>query len=299
VNPEFWRAFLPAMQKRAADEGIPNFYIFGESWIGDVAELAAQARASNFPQVLDFPLLFAINKVLAEGEAPQKIGGIVTSDIAYEGGAEAATRLPVFAGNHDFGRFAGELQRKRPNLTAEQQLAVVKLAHAILFFNRGVPVVYYGDEQGFAGDGGDQAARENMFPSRVESYNDNKLVGTGATTAQSNFDMKHPLYRAIGEMAHAYRNHPALRRSVAEVRRADGEKGGVGAIARNDGEREYLFVFNTSEKPAVANVETATGRRKWRSVMGDCPKKAAAPGVLQTRLPAFGFAVCLSENNSQ
>jgi glycosidase len=299
VNPEFWQAFLPAMKKRAADEGIPNFYIFGESWIGDVAELAAQARASKFEQVLDFPMLFAINKVLAEGEAPQKIGGIVTSDIAYDGGAEAATRLPVFAGNHDYGRFAGELQRKRPNLSANLQLAAVKLAHALLFFNRGVPVIYYGDEQGFAGDGGDQAARENMFPSKVDSYNDNTLVGTNATTAQSNFDVKHPLYRAIGDMARAYRKHPALRRSVAEVRRADGDKGGVGAIARKDGEREYIFVFNTSEKPVVANVETATGRREWQSVMGDCPKKSAAPGVLQTRLPAFGFAVCLSEKDSQ
>ena len=100
-------------------------------------------------------------------------------------------------------------------------------------------------------------------------------------------------------MARAYRKHPGLRRSVAEVRRADGEKGGVGAIARRDGDSEYVFVFNTGEKPAIANVETSTGRRQWRSVVGDCPKKSAAPGVLQTRLPAFGFAVCLSEKDSQ
>ena len=31
---------------------------------------------------------------------------------------------------------------------------------------RGVPTIYYGDEQGFVGDGGDQDAREDMFASQ-------------------------------------------------------------------------------------------------------------------------------------
>ena len=40
---------------------------------------------------------------------------------------------------------------------------------------RGVPTIYSGDEQGFAGDGNDQDAREDMFPSKVAVYNDNTL----------------------------------------------------------------------------------------------------------------------------
>ena len=32
-----------------------------------------------------------------------------------------------------------------------------------MYLTRGQPVVYYGDEQGFTGDGGDKDARQDMF----------------------------------------------------------------------------------------------------------------------------------------
>ena len=48
----------------------------------------------------------------------------------------------------------------------------------------GTPVIYYGDEQGFTGDGGDRDARQDMMPSLVPSYNDDGLIGTTATTAE-------------------------------------------------------------------------------------------------------------------
>jgi neopullulanase len=40
VNPEFWRAFNPAMIEHAKSLGIPNFYVFGEAFIVDPAGLA-------------------------------------------------------------------------------------------------------------------------------------------------------------------------------------------------------------------------------------------------------------------
>ena len=36
-----------------------------------------------------------------------------------------------------------------------------------MFLTRGQPVVYYGDEQGFTGAGGDKDARQDMFASRT------------------------------------------------------------------------------------------------------------------------------------
>ena len=37
-----------------------------------------------------------------------------------------------------------------------------------MFLTRGQPVVYYGDEQGFIGDGGgDKDARQDMFATQV------------------------------------------------------------------------------------------------------------------------------------
>ena len=40
-------------------------------------------------------------------------------------------------------------------------------------------------QQGFVSDGGDRLARENMFLSQTDLYNDNDLIGTDATTATS------------------------------------------------------------------------------------------------------------------
>ena len=66
-----------------------------------------------------------------------------------------------------------------------------------MFFARGQPVIYYGDEQGFTGDGGDKDAREDMFANEVPVYEDNDLIGTDETTSDDNFDRNHPLYRTI------------------------------------------------------------------------------------------------------
>ena len=62
VNPEFWRAFVPAMLKRARSEGIPNFHIFGEVAAEgvDVAQLARHTRVDGLPSVLDFAFAHAV-----------------------------------------------------------------------------------------------------------------------------------------------------------------------------------------------------------------------------------------------
>ena len=96
-------------------------------------------------------------------------------------------------------------------MSDEELFARVRLANALMFFGRGVPTIYYGDEQGFVSDGGDRLARENMFPSRTDLYNDNDLIATDATTAESNFDTDHPLYQAIREFARIRTAEPALR----------------------------------------------------------------------------------------
>src|SRR6185503_17338106 len=139
-------------------------------------------------------------------------------DGLYEGGAPAALRLPTFTGNHDFGRFAYLVRKARPQATDEEVLQRVMLANAMLFLLRGVPVVYYGDEQGFAGHGVDQAARQDMFASQVASYNDQPLLGTASTTAHENFDALHPLYRQLAQLASWRRQYGALRTGRQVVR---------------------------------------------------------------------------------
>lgn len=297
VNPGFWRAFLPAIMEHARAEGIPNFYVFGEAVFWNAAELAAFMKEAKFEASLDFPMMQGLKDQLLSNASGHNLASLLASDKIYPDGEATAMIQPVFVGNHDMGRFAGDLLKKRPDLTDEQRFMNVRLAHAFLFFSRGAPVIYYGDEQGFTGDGGDQDAREDMFPSKVDIYNDNELIGTDATTAQSNFDTKHRLYRAIADMARAYKANPALREGALVVRHSEKQGGGLFALSRIDRATgdEYLFVANLGLEERTAYVEVDPRSARWTSVMGRCAKKPAAAGSFKVRIGAQDFALCKAD----
>src|SRR3546814_8973721 len=84
-----------------------------------------------------------------------------------------------------------------PDAGDGEVLKRVELANAMMFALRGVPAIYSGDEQGFVGDGNDRDAREDMFASKVASYNDNRLLGTDTTTATDHYGHANPLFRQI------------------------------------------------------------------------------------------------------
>ncbi|MGH8316324.1 MAG: alpha-amylase family glycosyl hydrolase, partial [Steroidobacterales bacterium] len=190
VNPEFWQAFVPAMRARARADGIANFHIFGEVYTDqvDVAQLARHTRVDRLPAVLDFAFASAVHATVAGGAPTELLARLFEDDALYEGGAATALQLPTFVSNHDMGRFAHFVRTSFPAASGDEVLKRIILAHAMLMTLRGVPVVYYGDEQGFAGVGGDQDARQDMFASRVAVYNADRLVGTSSTTAVNNFN---------------------------------------------------------------------------------------------------------------
>jgi len=167
------------------------------------------------------------------------------------------------------------------------------LGHAMLLTLRGVPTIYSGDEQGFVGKGGDQAARQDMFASKVASYNEDPLLGTRSTTAQANFDTNHPMYQLIRELARIRTSHPALTRGLQLVRYAS-DKPGLFAVSRFDPAtgREMLLLFNTSNEPIRQNVRVETRSKEFVVLHGVCPATAQAPGSVQVELPALGFSVC-------
>jgi glycosidase len=297
VNPEFWQTFVPAMLARARARGIPNFHIFGEvsSESPDVAPLAVHTRVDKLPAVLDFAFAAAVRATVAGSQATEVLTRLFEGDALYEGGAAAARQLPTFISNHDAGRFAYFVRAARPGVSDEEVLRRVLLAHAMLFTLRGVPVVYYGDEQGFAGRGGDQDARQDMFASRVASYNSERLLGTGGTTAQSSFNREHPLYRAIAALAALRRRESALRRG-AQLLRADAGAPGLFAVSRLDPDsaRELLIAFNTSTTPASAQVSVNATSSRFASLAGSCEPVAGAPGSYHVSVPPLDYVVCAS-----
>ena len=295
VNPEFWAAFAPAMLARAKAKGIPNFHIFGEVATSDidVALLAKHTRVDKLPTVLDFAFARAVADTVAGSAGTDAFTRLFDNDVLYEGGAATAQQLPTFLGNHDAGRFAHFVRKANPKASDDEVLKRVILGHAMLLTLRGVPTIYSGDEQGFAGDGGDQDAREDMFASKVGSYNDNKLVGTTATTAQSNFDQKHPLYLTFAKLSALRLGTPALTHGKQVIRNYD-EKPGLFAVSRIDPStgREVLIAFNTSILPITRNVEVDTNSMSFQSLHGACGAKASAPGSYSVTIAPFDFIVC-------
>ncbi|MGB7408899.1 MAG: alpha-amylase family glycosyl hydrolase [Pontixanthobacter sp.] len=295
VNPTFWQSFVPAMLDVAQEEGIPNFHIFGEVYkdVPDSGYIAQYTRRDGFPAVLDFAFQTAMREVLGGGKGTFVLNEMFDGDVLYEGGEEAAIALPTFLGNHDMGRFATLIRDDNPQITQEELLARVALGHVMLLTLRGSPTVYYGDEQGFVGDGNDQAAREDMFPSRTASYNDNVLIGTEATTAGDNYDTGHPLYRLIADVAAIRAAHPALRRG-RQIVRDYAQEPGLFSVSRFDPATggEYLLAFNTSDTAIRVNATIGYGARELESLHGSCPAAVTAPGTILLDLPAFGHAIC-------
>ena len=295
VDPGFWQEFVPALEAVAAENGIPNFHMFGEVYkdIPQNGYIAEYTRRDKLPAVLDFAFQASMRELLGRDQGTVVLAHMFDGDVLYEGGEEAARGLPTFLGNHDMGRFSTLIKADKPDISQEELLQRVMLGHAMMLTLRGSPVIYYGDEQGFVGDGVDQLARENMFPSKTAVYNDNDLIGTDATTADSNFDTAHPLYRLIAEFSAIRKAHPAFTRGRQEVRHYEQEAGIFAASRFDPGDgAEYLAVFNTTAAPRSANVLVGYDARAFETLAGSCPAAPKAPGSAPFTLPAFGWAVC-------
>ena len=295
VDPAFWRAFIPAILERARAKGIPHFHIFGEVSGHDhnEARQAAWTRMAAFPGTLDFAFNQAVVATVAGTAGTDTLEYLFAGDVLYEGGKAAARSQVTWISNHDDGRFGFFVRRAFPHASDEEVLHRVILGNAMLLTLRGVPQIYSGEEQGFAGNGGDQDAREDMFASKVASYNAEKLIGTIATTATANFNPAHPLYRAIADLTRIRTATAALRQG-RQVVRAAGTAPGLFAVSRFDPRdgHEVLAAFNTSTQPITAQIEVEVASSRFSALSGPCAAAASAPGSVKITLPALGYAIC-------
>ncbi len=293
VNSEFWQAFVPAMEKRAAARGIPNFHIFAEVMVDgvDTATLARYNRTDQY-NILDFAFTWAVVDALSGKDGPEALSRLIANDVLYRDGPGSAKRMPTFLGNHDIARFSTNLRRRMPGISQDELLKRVQLGHALLFTMRGVPTIYSGDEQGFVGDGGDQDAREPLFASKVKSYLDNDLIGTDRSHAQDNFAQDHPLYQQIAMLSKIRLDSPALRRGSTIVRN-HGEKPGLFVFSRkhDSSGTEVLVAVNTSNQKISGNFELDPKSSSFSALHGVCPA-LNAPGSASVTLAPLDYVIC-------
>ncbi len=292
VNIEFWQQFAPALVTHAKTQGINNFFMFGEVYSADPKYLSQFTTTGKMQSVLDFGFQQTMVDTLVDQQGTDKLAQLFAQDHFYQDQDSNANSLVNFISNHDMGRFAYQLAKSKFQYTEQQRIDRMKLASAMMFFSRGVPVIYYGDEQGFVGDGGDQDARQDMMPSLVKSYNDDDLLATTKTTADDNFNEQHPLYQSFARYAALYQQYPSLRHGIQVVRYAQ-NKPGIFAFTRhikNSEHAEILVVFNTAASEQNVSFDI-TSTKHYQTIYGEKNSLFSTNDKVTITIPALSFAI--------
>ncbi|GAA0905150.1 pullulanase-type alpha-1,6-glucosidase [Streptomyces thermoalcalitolerans] len=269
VNMEFWTQWATALDTYAARHGRENFFMFGEIFSADTSVTAPYVTQGRLDATLDFPFQEAARAYVSQGGSAKKLASVFADDYRYTTDKANAYEQVTFLGNHDMGRIGYFLQQDNPKATDAELVRKSRFAHELMFLSRGNPVVYYGDEQGFTGSGGDKDARQTMFASKVADYLDDDRIGTDRTHAHDAYDTTAPLYRHIAALAKLRKDHPALADGVQTERyAADGP--GVYAVTRTDARTgaEYIVAFNNADGARTATFATGSARMTYRGIHG-------------------------------
>jgi glycosidase len=217
VPADFFTDFLhsrdaqaPGIYRVARRTGRRQFHVFGEGFGVDGPGQDKQSRkiesymhrvgssptstststpspASGplLPGMLNFPLYGALGDVFARGQAPAVLGQRITSMTRLH---KRLHWMPSFVDNHDVDRF----------LAGGDTLGLQQALLAMMTLP-GIPVIYYGTEQGFT------QQRAAMF------------AGGFGAGGRDHFDVSAPLYQRIRQMALLRRAHRVFSRGTATV----------------------------------------------------------------------------------
>ncbi len=266
VNDEFWAEFAPAIRERAAELGKQEFLLFGEVFNQDPIQQSSYTNL-GVTSTLDFIVDEALRGHVAEGGDGRFLAQAFDDDDWFTDHDNNASMQVTFFGNHDEGRMGYTIDVANPGADEDDLLARARLGLDLLFLTRGTPVVYYGDEQGFTGDGGDRLARQDMFPSSTPEYVDDENIGSDATPADDNFDAEHPLYRHIAELNQVRSDHPVFGTGAQIVHPADGP---IFAFSRIDREEriEYVVATNTGDELTPVQLDLLSADTEFTVLRG-------------------------------
>ena len=234
VEHEFWEDFCPRIRAFAKKKGKKNFFMFGEAFDGNDELIGSYTFNGGLDSVFYFSHKYrVIDNVFKYGGATSAITAIREEQAAHydpephedgpideDGNGVSARQLLVhFLDNHDVARFLFDL----PSIKALEN------ALFYLLTTDGIPCIYYGTEQQFAG-GNDPFNREDLWVSGYKETNSTfkliqKLTGLRKSLA--------PLRR--GEMT--------IRYSTDHT--GEEEDAGIFAFERTYKGETVLVVFNT------------------------------------------------------
>lgn len=248
----------PGIERVARETGREDFLSFGEGFGSDKPYEDAQARKlddymrvpGGLPSMINFPLYGSLDDVFARGRPTAELRHRIENTLAVHADP---WRMPSFVDNHDVDRF----------LAGATEPALQQALLAMLTLP-GIPVIYYGTEQGF------RERRGSMF------------AGGHGSGGRDHFDPDAPLYRYLQRAIALRREHRLFSRGTPTVLAANPAR--AGAIAwrtdypgaarddpatanhplsrfagegRGEGPASALVVFNTADTPTLLdNLDT-------------------------------------------
>ncbi|HVS84712.1 MAG TPA: alpha-amylase family glycosyl hydrolase [Gaiellaceae bacterium] len=289
VNAGFFKLWVPQILAAARQAGVPDFQIFGEVYNTDPLYVSTVVRDRGLPNVLDFPFQSAASGFAAGQSSALALSDRLTEDDYFRLPDGSDPMPATFLGNHDMGRAAYQIKSQAPGISDAELLQRVLLGYDVLYLLRGAPVVMYGDEVGMMGTGGDQQARQDMFPTQVTEWQDQPRVGSPPIGTGSSFDVTgNPIEARIEALSALREQVPALETGASIVRYSHHSQL---AVSRIDAaaQREYLTVFNSDTAPATLTFPTATPSSGWTSLFGDAGSvQSDAKGTVTVTVPAEG-----------
>jgi glycosidase len=240
IPPDAFADFLasddraaPGMVRVAAATGRDDFLVFGEGFALDrryddkqhrkIDAYMRGAAGDAGLSMINFPLYGTLGEVFARGRP--------TSELSYRLAATqrvhaAPHRMPTFIDNHDVARFlsGGSVDGMQQALLALMTLP-------------GIPVIYYGTEQGFT------AQRGAMFAKGVDSG------------GVDHFDRASALYRYVARVTALRRANRVFSRGTPTVVADSGAGAGVFAYRMRGDDGDALVVFNTADSPRLFDAQ--------------------------------------------
>lgn len=242
VPPELFDDFLHARDRRAPGiaevarrTGRQDFLVFGEGFGIDgpgqtrfTRKLESYIRApdgrARMGGMLNFPLYAGLVDTLARGLPPAELARRIQDMVEADARGIDPRRLPSFIDNHDIDRWLA--------VSGEPALKQALLALMTL---PGIPVLYYGTEQGFV------EQRASMFA---------RGWGSGG---RDHFDTASPLFRYTQSTIALRKAHAAFRRGLPAVVQAGAAGPGVLAWRSEHEGQALLVVLNTADRPVFAD----------------------------------------------
>ncbi len=239
---------LPFMNKcnKALMDDFPSITMFGETWVHGVANQSYFCEnnvtgifKSNLPNTTDFQTLFygiqpALNDKFGWTDGVQKLYNTASQDFLYKKPQDEV----IFLGNHDLSRFYS---------VVNEDTAKYKMALAWLLTFRGVPQLYYGDENLMTGYSNPDGLVRSDFAGGWKADKANKFTAEGRTTKENE------IFNYVKTLANFRLKSSALQTGkMMQYLPVDG----LYTYFRYDDKQTIMCVMNTSE--SEKDIDAAT-----------------------------------------